>query len=173
MDKYIELAKKIKALADQGEGGEKENAQRMLDTLMQKHGIGKEELESNIRTLMPFIVQTAQDRLFSQIVYSVMGKDQDIRVHKRYRTHYFVNCTKFEAIEIESKFDFYWKAYKRQLDAFYMAFIQTNNIFPDDPTLLVGSKELSEKERELRARARRMAMGMEAEEFTKQLGSGK
>ncbi len=39
MDKIIELAKKLKALSERGEGGEKLNADRMLKDLMNKHDI--------------------------------------------------------------------------------------------------------------------------------------
>lgn len=37
--KILEKARKLKALADRGVGGEKENAQRMLEEYMKKHGL--------------------------------------------------------------------------------------------------------------------------------------
>ena len=45
MSKYIELAKKLKALADRGIGGEKINAEKMLNALMKKHKISIEDIE--------------------------------------------------------------------------------------------------------------------------------
>ena len=45
MSKNIELAKKLKALADKGIGGEKSNAEAMLNNLMKKHNITIEEIE--------------------------------------------------------------------------------------------------------------------------------
>lgn len=45
-----ELLKKIKALADSGVGGEKENAQKILAGLMKQYDISEEELsEENIK----------------------------------------------------------------------------------------------------------------------------
>ena len=38
------ILKKLKALADRGEGGERENAAALLEKLMQKYGISEEEL---------------------------------------------------------------------------------------------------------------------------------
>ncbi len=43
-----ELIKKIKALADRGVGGEKENAQKLLKELMQKYNINEEEISEDI-----------------------------------------------------------------------------------------------------------------------------
>lgn len=45
MEKYIELAKKLKELADRGTGGEKVNAEQQLTRLMEKHGITLEDIE--------------------------------------------------------------------------------------------------------------------------------
>lgn len=42
--KYLELAKKIKALADRGVGGEKINAAAMLELHMTRHGITMENI---------------------------------------------------------------------------------------------------------------------------------
>ena len=44
-EKYIILAKKLKALADKGIDGERVNAQKMLDTLMRKHNLTITDIE--------------------------------------------------------------------------------------------------------------------------------
>ena len=44
-EKYLELARKLKALADKGIDGEKYNAQKQLDKIMKKYGIRMEDLE--------------------------------------------------------------------------------------------------------------------------------
>lgn len=45
--KILDKAKKLKALADRGIGGEKENATRMLGLYMEKHNIKESELNSH------------------------------------------------------------------------------------------------------------------------------
>ncbi len=52
--KYIILAKKLKAMAERGESGERYNAQRQLDRIMQKHGITKEELDDALQSITLF-----------------------------------------------------------------------------------------------------------------------
>ena len=44
MSKYLELAKKLKALADKGVGGEKDTADRMLKDLMRRQTHGKHRM---------------------------------------------------------------------------------------------------------------------------------
>ncbi|MBQ3317950.1 MAG: hypothetical protein IJG69_08445 [Spirochaetales bacterium] len=43
-----ELLMKLKALAERGESGERENAERMLASLMDKYGITEEQLDAEI-----------------------------------------------------------------------------------------------------------------------------
>jgi hypothetical protein len=44
MNKIIELAKKLKALSTQGFGGEKINAEKMLQKIMVKHNLTIEDV---------------------------------------------------------------------------------------------------------------------------------
>lgn len=69
--KRLELLKKLKALADNGVGGERENAQAMLDKLLAKYDISAETLSDDevskptetaatttARRMIPFIPTT-------------------------------------------------------------------------------------------------------------------
>lgn len=169
MDKYIDLAKKLNLLAEKGFGGEKINAEKALDALMKKYNITRDQLDETVRTLELFRVPKDQRRLFMQVVYSIMGKNNDVRQHRVKKSVIFVNCNKLEYLEIASKFAFYWRAYKKQLDTFYFAFLQTNDIFPNDPDLRVQHEDLSEEEKEKRRRAALMSMAMPAEEYRKEI----
>lgn len=169
MSKYIELAKKLKILSEQGVAGERYNAQKMLDNLIRKHNISFEQIESEKKEQLVYIVKKSQARLFSQVVYSVLGKEYEVRVSIKHPTQKWVMSTKSQEIEIRLKFDFYWKAYQKQLEIFYQAFLQKNSIFPDDPELKLKESELTEEEKERRRRIVAMAIGMEKEEFLKLL----
>lgn len=73
MDK-LELIKKIKALAEQGTGGEKYNAQQKLEELMKKYNISNDDLAVDILKDFNFSVRREIDRkLLNQILYSVCG----------------------------------------------------------------------------------------------------
>lgn len=132
MDKVKELALKLKALADRGEGGEKQNAETMLADLLKKHGISIEELDGEEKSeeiikINPFLTQ------FSiQIICSIVGDVPLYKVAnksgKYYNNKLSVDCTKRELIEIISSLDFYTKAYKRELKFFEIAFLAKNGI---------------------------------------------
>ena len=72
-----DLIKKIKALADRGIGGEKENAQKLLKELMQKYNINEEEISEDVikefDIKMPKVYKAAD--LANQVLYSIVGKE--------------------------------------------------------------------------------------------------
>lgn len=132
-----ELIRKIKALAERGEGGEKENAQRLLVDLMAKYDIKEEDISKDSIKEFDFKVPKfykAGD-LVNQVLYSVIGKELGIDkgVYKwRGTKSFFIRCTTAEFLEFEAKFKFYSHYFKKEIDRFYSAFIQANNIFPPD-----------------------------------------
>jgi len=75
MKEKEELLKKLKALAERGESGERENAAAQLEKLLKKYGISEEELERDAEKRCFFkYSQETERRLLMQIVYSVTGK---------------------------------------------------------------------------------------------------
>lgn len=69
--KHIELGKKLKALSEQGIGGEKTNAEKMLNSLLKKHNISIEDIEGEKVDYYYFKIKKDDVRLWSQIVKSV------------------------------------------------------------------------------------------------------
>lgn len=66
--KILETARKLKALADRGEGGEKENAKRMLEKYMKKHNLtfkNKANLTVDQTQLAEFLREELRRRAFS------------------------------------------------------------------------------------------------------------
>lgn len=132
-EKLIELAKKLKALADRGVGGEKENATAMLERLMKKHGISLADIEGDqIRSHE--LKYSGKDKQFCrQVISSVLGSLRG-KVFE-YKSSYsrakvlIIECTEAEFLLIDAKIDFYWKAYQEELEVFYSAFIQKNALW--------------------------------------------
>lgn len=168
MNKYIELARKLKALADQGSGGEKYNAQKALDRLMKKHGISMEEIELPERHMVEFKVSRQKRNFFAQVAMSVIGHKRDLRIMPRKPTLIFGEVSRFEEIEIRAKFEYFWRLWIKEQDIFLHAFIMKNRIFDID----AESKQLSDLSPEDQEKARRaMAMteAIERGEYLKQL----
>ena len=77
MDKS-ELLKKIKALADNGTGGEKVNATKMLAVLMKKYNISEKEILEDVINEFEIKFQGFYAKeLTGQVLYSVIGNLDD------------------------------------------------------------------------------------------------
>jgi len=128
MNKYIELAKKLKALADQGIEGEKENAIDKLDRLMKTHGITLEQIEGEKMSHECIEHKANNKYLAYQCVFKVLGTNVSIWGHRYKRTAFFVECTKAEYIEIITNLEHYWELYQKESKLFFKAFILRNKI---------------------------------------------
>lgn len=93
MDRIIELAKKLKALSERGEGGEKLNADRMLRDLMEKHGISLSDIEDESTEMRLFHFKAKQHKIFIQVAAMVIGKDVQFFSCRGKRNALFIDCT--------------------------------------------------------------------------------
>ena len=133
MSKYLELARKLKALADRGVGGEKENAKTMLKALMKKYGFTVADIDGEEIDWQEIKgVTSEKNKLFHQVCYHVCGKKYRKMGVKKYKNIRFLHSTKAEAIEVEAKLNFFWKLYEEELQIFHHAFVQRNNIYAED-----------------------------------------
>lgn len=166
-----ELIKKIKALADRGVGGEKENAQKLLKSLMLKYNISEEELDEEV--IKEFYITVpkfyrSMDLIY-QVLYSVVGENCRNMLWRRGRKR-FLKCTTAEFLEFEAKFKFYFYHYKKEIDRYYSAFIQANEIFPSLEKANRSSKsELTEEDKKML----KLASSLEKHDYRLQLDGGK
>jgi hypothetical protein len=100
MDKIIELAQKIKALADRGIGGEKLNAQQQLKRIMKKYNISTADIEGDKKEFVAFKVKRESCALFDQVVSTVLGVDFELYTDKRKRNCTMLLVTSSEAVQI-------------------------------------------------------------------------
>ena len=74
-----ELLRKLRALAERGVGGERQNAQKKLDELIKKYNISDEELEDEVAELYHFKYRGKRESaLLVQIMYKVCDKKDNI-----------------------------------------------------------------------------------------------
>ena len=165
-----ELLKKIKALADTGIGGEKDNAKKILKELMQKFNIKEDELDEEVikdfDIKIPKFFKTLN--LAMQIIYSIIGNEvgSGKGLFIKNKRKYIVKATTSEFLEFEAKFKFYFYYYKKEINRFYSAFIQANEIFPSaDKAIKPTIKELTEEDYKMLS----LAKNLEKHNYLKQI----
>lgn len=186
-ESIIERLLKIKALAEQGVGGERSAAERLLNSLMEQYGISPEDLDSDVVEYhLAYIGEQRSDwRLFSQIAHKLHeGCPGEVRIvdlrkaparHKKTwaeaglgpeNSNVGIHCTKAEFVEVMSAFEIYREDMHRQEDNFFYAYLDKNNLLlapgGDQP-------ELTEEEIKNLKAAALMAEGIERKEIYKQI----
>jgi len=171
LDKF-ELIKKLKALSEQGLGGEKINALKKLNDLMKKYNITEKDLA--IDTIEDFDFKYGsknwEKSLLGQVFYSVVGDifpEKGIYSYLHIKNELCIRCTKADFLETISKFNFYRVHYKKELRLFYKAFIQANHIYPEEKLITKQSDKffLNEEDEKVLTLSR----GLENHIFRKQL----
>jgi len=170
MSKLIELAKKIKALAEQGVDGEKETAQRKLEKFLKDHNLTLDELEEDVINPYCFYITEKQFKLFIQVVANVINRSK-VSYSKPKKNTIKLHCTLAEYIEIELKFRHYWKDYNDQLNVFFSAFIHANDIYPESSSS--DREKITKEELERLHRIHLLATGVVPTKIHKELGDGK
>lgn len=130
----IEKLKKILALAKDGIGGEAENAQKLLDSLLFKAGLRIEDIQDEeIEDHYP-IKYKGDMALFllKQICFMVKEVPQIYcYTHKGY---FHVKCTTAEYVTIKYLFGVYLPVLKQTINNALYAFIIKNRIFNQTPS---------------------------------------
>lgn len=129
----VELIRKIKALASGGVGGERENAQILLEKLMKKFDISEEQICDEKILEFKFKLPKIYNglALAVQVMASIVGNFKNKGIFRQGRKCYAL-CTSGEFLEFQAKLNFYAYYYKIELKRFYRAFVQANKIFPKD-----------------------------------------
>ena len=121
---------KLLALSERGEGGEKDNAQSMLDKALVKYGLCIDDLSgsSHIDTHSTKYYTQYDKKILRQIIVMVLGIDMNLYINKR-RKRFIYDCTDEEQIEIELYFRILRKHLLNELDLTVSAFIQNHKLF--------------------------------------------
>lgn len=127
--------RKLLALAERGEGGEKETAQRMLNKMLERHGMSIDDLATERRQIRWFGFRNSSERrLAIQILAKVCDTHSpDSYTNKRLPKNIGVMVTPAEAIEFELHYEALRKALAEHFKDAYSAFVQANHIFPASP----------------------------------------
>ncbi|UXA39113.1 DUF2786 domain-containing protein [Pseudomonas juntendi] len=126
--------RKLQALAERGVGGEKDNAQRMLEKLLARHGLTIDDLADERREIRWFpAANKFESRLALQILSKICNTSSpDVYRHKQKPKLVGVRVTPAEAIEFELHYDALRKALGDHFQDAFSAFIQVNRLFPSN-----------------------------------------
>ena len=183
-EQIIDKLLKIRALAEDGQGGERSAAEALLNSLMERYGVTAEELESDpVEYRSAFSGDGAYDfKLLCQIAKRLYPdlKIADLRkAPAKYRRMWHesglgpknanvaFNCTQAQFIEIMSVFELYKKDFEDHLATFFYAYLDKNNLLIPNP----GGKSSPEDVARALA-ALRMEAGIERKNIYKQIERG-
>lgn len=138
---------KMKALAERGEGGERDVAERMIEEIAARYGLSLEFLDTAHERRFYINFTTSWQRgIFAQLMglmrierYGDRNADKLNLWHMRGSSKLACHtvCTEEEWLELCAKYEVLKRDYKRQHDAFYRAFLIANDLLmpynPDNP----------------------------------------
>lgn len=157
-----ERLRKIYELSVRGVDGERENAQKLLTSLLARHRLTIEDLigEEKIHHEIKYRGKL-QRKMLLQIVAHVIGDLEKVEVYtRRNRKELLIfDLTASEIAEVELLYSEYWKAFEKEQERLLSAFISRNNIYPESKD---DRKEFTPEEMAELRRVMRMAANMEA-----------
>lgn len=128
-DKAIGKALRLKRLANQGVGGERDAAKKALERLMRYEGITHADLDDDglKPAVVHFSVRTKQEqRLLIQILSMVLNVG-DFPGHVS-KGKFFVELTPLQQAEVETTFSHYKREWKDLTERAFKAFVSRHQI---------------------------------------------
>ena len=144
MSKLKDKLIKLKRLADQGVGGEADNALRMFNNLCSKYKILPESISTDNLIRKEYHFPSAYSRkILSQVICQVL----DVTTYTYYkisrsRNYFELEATNNQHNKINELYSHYMIELQKELDRTVSAFIQTNNIYSSHSS----DKEMTEEE---------------------------
>ena len=120
---------------------EAENARRLLEAELQKHGLTFDDIrEENKRTRMFKYNSNEERTLLIQVLVNYLGSKSDAfskSTYNKYKKQVYIDLTDMEYIDISNMYDFFKaqfrKERKRLLQDMIKAFVQKHRIFDSTP----------------------------------------
>lgn len=142
-DRIKELLLKLKALSEQGDGGEKENANDMLNKALKKHGLTIEDLEKEEKKVRVFKIKDRGDSsiILAQCIWDVLPNAEIKQNTKKLEIYCELNASDF--VEVSEKYKHYYNIWIKEKKEFLTAYILRNKIGLSESS---GESKLSEKE---------------------------
>ena len=177
MDRIMSRLAKMKALADGGVGGERENAARLLEDVARRYGVDLSALNGEeLEKRHDYDIKRGwRLDLFRQLVclarleiYGSLDVDH-LQLYTRKMGNRvlgtYCKCTDAQWLELMAKYTVLERDYKRQLGLFFRAFLEANDLLLDAPCPHTPTK----KELEDALAAMQMSTGIQKSQLRKQI----
>lgn len=152
-DEIINKLLKIKALANNGDSGEKSAAEEMLLKMMKKYGVKEEDLDSEKESVCYFRIHGCKCKdLFKQVavIYCgvtrmhYIGADVQDKDSKKLRkmtlydrpkgANMIAICTPAKFLELQYAYEMFQRSLDKHLEGMFYAFLSSNDLLaPYDP----------------------------------------
>lgn len=128
-DKQRALLDKLRALAERGIGGEKANARRMLEKMLEKHGLTPDEFELNEDTGEWWFKVPKYSKMFVLIACEVLNVDRIRYKRSKFGKEIGIACTAAQAVEMEMIYAAYRRGLEKEIKILSEAYFLRNNLY--------------------------------------------
>jgi len=129
-ERLFEKLRKIQALAERGNAGEKESAKNKLDQLLKEYGLTLDDITSSETEFAPFSYKNKlEKRLILQIHSHVVDSTTSSYYERKGSKKIEFKLTPSQSAEIKMLFSIYRKAFKKEVEMLFSAFVHKHNIF--------------------------------------------
>lgn len=129
--KLIEKAKRLKALADRGEGGEKTNAEMFYREFIAKYNIDEGDINPKHYNRVFKLKSRDYEVLLSHVILAV---NPFATIDDEKKGQYGVVLDDEDYLEVTERTNFFYEAFEREKQVFFIAFMEkfTNNFIADE-----------------------------------------
>jgi hypothetical protein len=121
---------KIKALAERGIQGERENAQILLEKLLKHYHVTLDELAEEKQDFYTYHYKNVTERKLLVQVIVYVHKTSEVKMKVNYKSRYFrLEQTQLQHLETLELYNIYRKAFDVELERLFVAFIHKHNLF--------------------------------------------
>lgn len=173
-DDIIARLMKMKALAERGESGERDNAARLMESVAAKYGIDLDAVGAEAESDHPVAFSGWKKNLAVQLLCLMRIEQYGDKnanhcfmysVGRGEKKRYGVTCTDSQFVELMAKHSVLCRDYEEQRKAFYRAFLVANDLLaPADE-----NEKFSDQELEEARLSNRLAVGIKRSDLHKQL----
>lgn len=136
MNKYIELARKLRELWLRGEENERQNAEQKLKALLEKHGMTLEDIEGDAVEMRAFQVTPKDIDIFTIMVANVLGSEWCDKICTKngdpLEGVWYLPLNSSDYIELEAKYEFFKAAFYKEYTIMLKAFVYKQDIYAKD-----------------------------------------
>jgi hypothetical protein len=121
-------AEKLKALADRGERGERDNAREQLEKLLKRHGLSREDVFGHEINRV-FIVTTLNEssKILEKVIRSINPKAVMSVEQNKSKLTIKVALSDAEYIEVKQKYLYFWRSFNEEKQLLFSAFLNKHS----------------------------------------------